>query len=158
MPHWLKFMVALICLCEGHVQETRKEIFPQAIDSEAAGLICLFISISLCNSIFKYKFAIRGQIPQPIEFMLCCFIAHFIAVENDVYHLEVPPEYFLWEDGLSGCCKASRDVLVICDTSAVLPGMRERGVFTTKTENVERKTFSLLDFPRTYEFNSLAIF
>lgn len=27
MPDWLKFMVALICLCEGHGQETRKEVF-----------------------------------------------------------------------------------------------------------------------------------
>lgn len=116
-----------------------------AVDSKAWGLICLFISIGLCNSVFKYKFAIRSQIPQPTEFILCYFIAHFIAVENDVYHLEGSPEYFLCEDD---CCKASRDVFAISDTSAVLPGMREKGVFTEKTENVERKAFLLPDFPR----------
>jgi len=36
--------------------------------------------------------------------------------------------------------------------------MRERDVFTEKTENVKRKVFSLPDFPNAFEFNSLAIF
>lgn len=119
------------------VKKPERKYFYIAIDSETSSLICLFISISLCNSVFKYKFAIRSQIPQLIEFILCCFVAHFIAVENDMYHLEGPPEYFLWEDGLSGCCKASRSVFTLCDTSAVLPGMR--GVLAEKTENMERK-------------------
>jgi len=95
MPDWLKFVVALICLCEGHVQETERKYFYIAIDSGASGFTCFFIRISLYNSVFKHKFAITSQIPQTIEFIFCCFIAHFIAVENDAYHLEVPPEYFL---------------------------------------------------------------
>lgn len=42
--------------------------------------------------------------------------------------------------------------------SAVLPGMREMGLFTGKTEDMEREAFLLPHFPIAYEFNLLAIF
>lgn len=135
-----------------------RKYFFRAIDPETSGLICSFISISLCSSVFKHEFAIRSQIPQPIEFILFCFIAHFTAVENDVYHLEGPSECFLWEDGLSGCCTASRNVFDVYDTSAVLPGMR-KGMYLQKRQRIWReKHFHCLIFPKEYEFNSLAIF
>lgn len=84
---WLKFMVVFNCVCEEYVQWYQ--------------VWCLLISISLCISILKYRFDIRSQIPQPIEFILCCFIAHFTVEETDAYHMEVPPGYFFQKDGLT---------------------------------------------------------